>query len=112
MAALATAARRSVERGTTARGRERLAGPHRRDDRRRARSAHPAWSIEAVPEDLELKVAMLTKIEAVLADDAWLASNTSSLSIDLLAAAPRPAPNASAGCTSSTRCRARRWSRS
>jgi 3-hydroxybutyryl-CoA dehydrogenase len=42
--------------------------------------------VEAVPEDLALKVQMLTKIEAVVSADAWLASNTSSLSISSIAA--------------------------
>lgn len=41
--------------------------------------------VEAVPEQLELKVDALTRVEAVLADDAALASNTSSISIDELA---------------------------
>jgi 3-hydroxybutyryl-CoA dehydrogenase len=41
--------------------------------------------VEAVPEDLELKVETLRRIESVIAEDAWLCSNTSSLSIDLLA---------------------------
>ncbi|SFR82866.1 3-hydroxybutyryl-CoA dehydrogenase [Agromyces sp. CF514] len=42
--------------------------------------------VEAVPEHLELKIDALTRVEAVLADDAVLASNTSSISIDELAA--------------------------
>jgi 3-hydroxybutyryl-CoA dehydrogenase len=42
--------------------------------------------IEAVPEDRDLKVEALTRIEAVLPSDAVLASNTSSISIDVLAA--------------------------
>ncbi|MGB3376133.1 MAG: 3-hydroxyacyl-CoA dehydrogenase family protein, partial [Microbacterium sp.] len=42
--------------------------------------------IEAVPEDRDLKVDALTRIEAVLEADAVLASNTSSISIDTLAA--------------------------
>ncbi|MEX3610962.1 3-hydroxyacyl-CoA dehydrogenase family protein [Rothia sp. LK2588] len=42
--------------------------------------------IEAVPEAWDLKVSALTAVEAELADHAWLASNTSSLSIDGLAA--------------------------
>ncbi len=42
--------------------------------------------VEAVPEDLELKVDALTRVEAVLAPGAALASNTSSISIDQLAA--------------------------
>jgi 3-hydroxybutyryl-CoA dehydrogenase len=40
--------------------------------------------IEAVPEDVDLKVQMLSRVESV-APDAWLASNTSSLSISLIA---------------------------
>ncbi len=43
--------------------------------------------IEAVPEDRALKVEALRAVEAVLAADAILASNTSSISIDSLAAA-------------------------
>jgi 3-hydroxybutyryl-CoA dehydrogenase len=42
--------------------------------------------VEAVPEDLELKIDALTRVEAVIASDAALASNTSSISIDQLAA--------------------------
>jgi 3-hydroxybutyryl-CoA dehydrogenase len=42
--------------------------------------------IEAVPEDRDLKVDALTRIEAVLAAEAVLATNTSSISIDALAA--------------------------
>ena len=42
-------------------------------------------AIEAVPEDLALKTAVLRAAEAALAPGAWLASNTSSLSISLLA---------------------------
>lgn len=41
--------------------------------------------IEAVPEDVDLKVETLTAAEKVLGDDAWLATNTSSLSVDDLA---------------------------
>lgn len=48
--------------------------------------------IEAVPEDLELKIQALRRIEAVLTPNAAIASNTSSISIDALAAAlARPA---------------------
>ncbi len=68
--------------------------------------------VEAVPEDLELKIDALTRVEAVLPPDAALASNTSSISIDQLAAAARPARRASSACTSSTRCPPRRSSRS
>jgi len=42
--------------------------------------------VEAVPEDRGLKIDALTRIEAVLAADGVLASNTSSISIDALAA--------------------------
>ncbi|EXF25378.1 3-hydroxybutyryl-CoA dehydrogenase [Nesterenkonia sp. AN1] len=41
--------------------------------------------IEAVPEDLDLKVESLRRAEAQLAPEAWLATNTSSLSISTLA---------------------------
>lgn len=41
--------------------------------------------VEAVPEDTAIKAAVFASIEAVVADDAVLASNTSSLSIDGLA---------------------------
>ncbi|TLM84454.1 3-hydroxyacyl-CoA dehydrogenase family protein [Pseudarthrobacter sp. NamE2] len=41
--------------------------------------------VEAVPEDWDLKVAALRGIEERLADDAYLASNTSSLSVNGLA---------------------------
>ncbi|GAA1790308.1 3-hydroxyacyl-CoA dehydrogenase family protein [Agromyces lapidis] len=42
--------------------------------------------VEAVPEDLELKLDALTRVERVLGPEAALASNTSSISIDQLAA--------------------------
>ncbi|GAA1758055.1 3-hydroxyacyl-CoA dehydrogenase family protein [Agromyces humatus] len=42
--------------------------------------------VEAVPEVLELKIDALTRVESVLAPGAALASNTSSISIDQLAA--------------------------
>jgi 3-hydroxybutyryl-CoA dehydrogenase len=41
--------------------------------------------VEAVPEDFALKAEMLAKIEAVVSDETWLASNTSSLSISSIA---------------------------
>jgi 3-hydroxybutyryl-CoA dehydrogenase len=41
--------------------------------------------IEAIPEDLSLKTAALVSVEAQLPENAWLASNTSSLSIDRIA---------------------------
>ena len=43
--------------------------------------------IEAVPEDRALKTDALMRVEAVVADEALLASNTSSIPIDALAAA-------------------------
>ncbi len=45
--------------------------------------------IEAVPEDLAIKRGVLAEVEAVVGPHAWLASNTSSLSIDALAASLR-----------------------
>ncbi|MBP3977751.1 3-hydroxyacyl-CoA dehydrogenase family protein [Microbacterium sp. BLY] len=45
-----------------------------------------ALVVEAVPEELSLKIEALTRVEQHLADDAALASNTSSISIDELAA--------------------------
>jgi 3-hydroxybutyryl-CoA dehydrogenase len=42
--------------------------------------------VEAIPEDLDLKLAALADVEHALGDDAWLVSNTSSLSIDGIAA--------------------------
>ncbi|MEW1706925.1 3-hydroxyacyl-CoA dehydrogenase family protein [Microbacterium sp. NPDC089190] len=45
--------------------------------------------IEAVPEDRALKVDALARIEGAVHDDAVVASNTSSISIDALAAALR-----------------------
>jgi 3-hydroxybutyryl-CoA dehydrogenase len=41
--------------------------------------------IEAVPESLELKVDALARAESAVSPDAWLASNTSSISITTLA---------------------------
>lgn len=42
-------------------------------------------AIEAVPESWDLKVSSLKRLEAALPETGWLASNTSSLSIDRLA---------------------------
>ncbi|MEH0108512.1 3-hydroxyacyl-CoA dehydrogenase family protein [Tersicoccus sp. MR15.9] len=42
--------------------------------------------VEAVPEDVDLKVTALTEVEKRLGANAWLATNTSSLSVDVLAA--------------------------
>jgi 3-hydroxybutyryl-CoA dehydrogenase len=45
--------------------------------------------VEAVPEDVDLKAAVFTAVEAVVGDDAVIATNTSSLPITRLAAALR-----------------------
>ncbi|MFT4212909.1 MAG: 3-hydroxyacyl-CoA dehydrogenase family protein [Microbacterium sp.] len=54
--------------------------------------AHDAQiAIEAVPEDLELKIEALTRLAGVIDERAVIASNTSSISVDALAAAvPHP----------------------
>ena len=69
--------------------------------------------VEAVPEDAALKQHVLGTAE-VAAPDAWLATNTSSLSIDRLGVGPVPsgAPDRAALLQSGTRqstCRGRRW---
>lgn len=46
--------------------------------------AGAALVIEAVPEDVSLKIATLLSIEAAVADDAVIATNTSSISLDAL----------------------------
>jgi 3-hydroxybutyryl-CoA dehydrogenase len=56
-----------------------------------ARLAGAALVIEAVPEDFDLKVRVLGRIAGVVASEAVIASNTSSMSIDRLAdAVPHP----------------------
>ena len=59
--------------------------------------------IEAVPEDMELKVGLFQQADAAAPDHCLFASNTSGLSITEMAGASGPAPAASPGCTSSTR---------
>lgn len=83
-AALESAVRQSIERGST---HEDAAALLERCAVTTAveRLGAVGLAVEAVPEDPELKIAMLGRVEAVLADDAWLATNTSSLSIALLA---------------------------
>ena len=83
-AALVTAIESSVARGTTEEPREQLVA--------RARTttevldlADSGLVVEAVPEVLSLKTEMLARVEAVVGADTWLASNTSSLSISLIA---------------------------
>jgi len=75
---------KSVERGTTAEDLQTLAG------RLSVSTDYAAFAgcglvVEAVPEDLGLKSAALTAVEEQLAADAWLATNTSSLSVAALA---------------------------
>ncbi|MHC2999541.1 3-hydroxyacyl-CoA dehydrogenase family protein [Microbacterium sp. HJ5] len=78
--------RRSVDRGTTSRPFDELAaGVETATDA--AALAGCGLVIEAVPEDRALKVDALTRAELVLGDDAALATNTSSISIDDLATA-------------------------
>ena len=74
----------SVERGTVA---ESLAGLTARVavSTSYADFAGCGLVIEAVPEDFSLKAAALAAVEEQLTPDAWLASNTSSLSITELA---------------------------
>jgi 3-hydroxybutyryl-CoA dehydrogenase len=75
----------SVARGTTTRQTEELeAALHTSADAGAFEGC--ALVIEAVPEDLPLKIEALARIEATIAPDATIASNTSSLSIDTLAA--------------------------
>jgi 3-hydroxybutyryl-CoA dehydrogenase len=75
----------SVERGTTTRSQAELDAALRVSGDR-AMLADRDLVVEAIPEIPELKTTALTEVEALLSDDAVLASNTSSLSIDSLAA--------------------------
>lgn len=75
---------KSVARGTTAETLEALT------DRLSVSTDHAAFAgcglvVEAVPEDFELKSSALKAVEGQLAPDAWLATNTSSLSVAALA---------------------------
>ncbi len=80
-----TALDRSVARGSTELGRDALEGALTVTADRDA-FADRALVVEAVPELPELKTEALTGVERLLGPDAVLASNTSSLSIDDLAA--------------------------
>lgn len=77
--------RRSVERGATDRTADELAGEVTTATDLAA-LAGCGLVIEAVPEDRALKLDALGGAEAVLAPDAALATNTSSISVDVLAA--------------------------
>ncbi|MEG9249266.1 3-hydroxyacyl-CoA dehydrogenase family protein [Arthrobacter sp. Soc17.1.1.1] len=84
LARVTQALARSVDRGTTA---EPLADLTRRVavSTDYASFASRGLVVEAVPEDLGLKRQALRAVEDVLDDGAWLATNTSSLSVDALA---------------------------
>ncbi|WP_125130539.1 3-hydroxyacyl-CoA dehydrogenase family protein [Microbacterium sp. 10M-3C3] len=78
--------RRSVERGATDRPLDALAAAVSAGTDA-AVFADADLVVEAVPEDRDLKLDGLRRVEAVLPATAVLASNTSSISIDALAAA-------------------------
>jgi 3-hydroxybutyryl-CoA dehydrogenase len=59
--------------------------------------------IEAATENYELKVKILKQLDALLAQDVIVATNTSSISITQLAAATS-VPTSSSACISSTPC--------
>jgi len=83
---LSDSLRRSVERGATGRTVDELVrGIDTAADA--AALAGCGLVVEAVPEDRALKTDALARAEAVLAPDAALATNTSSISIDELATA-------------------------
>jgi 3-hydroxybutyryl-CoA dehydrogenase len=84
LASLTTAIDASIARGTTPEPRgdlmERISSTVAVAD-----LAPAGLVVEAVPEDITLKIEMLHKVQSVVGADAWLASNTSSLSISFLA---------------------------
>ncbi|MEO5920404.1 MAG: 3-hydroxyacyl-CoA dehydrogenase family protein [Pseudolysinimonas sp.] len=81
----------SVARGSTTRGADEL-GAALRTATDATVFEGCSLVIEAVPEDLALKIEALQRVEATIAPGSAIASNTSSLSIDTLAAAlGRPA---------------------
>ncbi len=83
---VSTALARSVERGTTSEDHEALLS-RVSVSTDYASFASCGLVVEAVPEDVSLKREALQAVEVVLDDDAWLATNTSSLSVDALAGA-------------------------
>ncbi|WP_020016353.1 3-hydroxyacyl-CoA dehydrogenase family protein [Promicromonospora sukumoe] len=83
-AGLERAVAASVERGSTPRTAAELLG-RARVTTTVADVAGAGLVVEAVPEDLATKVDVLGRVEAVLPPTAWLATNTSSLSVDALA---------------------------
>ena len=88
-AAMEAAAERVGEAlaASAARGQERPAGAGLGTATDVAQFGGHDLVIEAVPEDLDLKLDALRRIEAAVAPEAVIASNTSSISIDTLAAA-------------------------
>jgi 3-hydroxyacyl-CoA dehydrogenase/enoyl-CoA hydratase/3-hydroxybutyryl-CoA epimerase len=72
---------------------------------------HTDLVIEAIVERLDIKQKTFADLEQRTRPDAILASNTSSLSIDLIAR-DTAIPSVSSACTSSTRWTRCRWSRS
>ena len=81
---MSTAVDTSIARGTTTEPREALIARATSTDSAEA-LAGALLVVEAVPEDLALKTRVLQSVERVVGEHAWLASNTSSLSIALLA---------------------------
>ena len=58
------------------------------------------FAIEAVPEQLDLKIRVLKEADGVLGPGVILATNTSSISITRACRAKRAAPIGSSACTS------------
>lgn len=75
---------KSVEKGTTTESLEELRA-RVRVSTNYASFATMGLVVEAVPEDFALKAEALSRVEAQLSVDAFLATNTSSLSVDKLA---------------------------
>jgi 3-hydroxybutyryl-CoA dehydrogenase len=89
-ARVADSVRASIARGADADEPATLARLHVSTDI--ASLADRELVVEAIPEDLALKTSALAAVEAQLGNSAWLVSNTSSLSIDRIAAGlERPA---------------------
>lgn len=81
----------SVARGSTTRTADEL-GAALRTATDATEFADCSLVVEAVPEDLDLKIEALRRVEAAIAPGSAIASNTSSISIDTLAGAlDRPA---------------------
>ena len=68
--------------------------------------------IEAVTENYEIKLDLLQRLDALAPAETIIASNTSSIAISPDSRRRYRIRSASSGCTSSTRCRSWRWSRS